>query len=164
MTHSSPPSSGATTRVSRVIKADRSVIYRAFLSADAVAAWLAPDTMTATVHAFEPRAGGILHMSLTYPAVDQTPDGLGGKSSADTDTFRGRFVELLPDEKIVWLTEFESADPAFAGAMTLNWSFAEVAGGTDVTVVCENVPSGIRPEDNKAGSRSTLEKLAAFVE
>lgn len=164
MTDSRPHPSGATTRVSRVIKADRSVIYRAFLSAEAVAAWLAPDTMTAAVHAFDPREGGIIHMSLTYPDVDHTPDGLGGKSSADSDTFRGTFVELIPDEKIVWLTEFDSSDPAFACAMTLIWSFADVPGGTEVTVVCDNIPSGIRPEDNADGSRSTLEKLAAFVE
>lgn len=164
MTDSSTHASGATTRVSRLIKADRSVVYRAFLSAEAVAAWLAPDTMTAAVHAFEPHEGGIIHISLTYPAVDQTPDGLGGKSSADTDTFRGTFVTLIPEEKIVWLTEFDSPDPAFAGAMTLTWSFADVPGGTAVTVVCDNIPSGIRPEDNADGSRSTLAKLAAFVE
>ena len=62
------------------------------------------------------------------------------------------------------MTEFESDDPQFAGAMTLIWSFVDAEGGTEVTVVCENIPRGIRPEDNEDGSRSTLEKLAAFLE
>jgi hypothetical protein len=37
-------------------------------------------------------------------------------------------------------------------------------GGTTVTIVFKDIPSGIRPEDNVAGTRSTLEKLARYVE
>lgn len=40
-----------------------------------------------------------------------------GKTSEDTDTFQGRFVELVFKEKIVEVVEFESEDPAFAGEM-----------------------------------------------
>jgi len=36
--------------------------------------------------------------------------------------------------------------------------------GTEVTILCENIPPGIRPADNEAGCRSTLEKLAAFLD
>jgi hypothetical protein len=36
--------------------------------------------------------------------------------------------------------------------------------GTRVTFVFKNIPPGIRAEDNKAGTRSTLEKLAHYVE
>jgi hypothetical protein len=28
---------------------------------------------------------------------------------------------------------------------------------------CDNIPLGIRPEDNEEGTRSTLEKLAAYL-
>jgi hypothetical protein len=59
---------------------------------------------------------------------------------------------------------FQSDDPAFAGAMTVTWSFAGVDGGTEVTVVCDDVPSGISKEDHDAGLRSSLDNLAAFVE
>ena len=37
-------------------------------------------------------------------------------------------------------------------------------GGTDVTIVFENIPPGIRPEDNEEGTRLSLEKLARYVE
>jgi hypothetical protein len=37
----------------------------------------------------------------------------------DTDTFHGRFVELVPDERVV-VVEFETADPALRGEMTRN--------------------------------------------
>jgi len=33
-----------------------------------------------------------------------------------------------------------------------------------VSIVFERIPSGIRPEDNETGTRSTLEKLARCVE
>jgi hypothetical protein len=37
-------------------------------------------------------------------------------------------------------------------------------GGTEVTILFEHIPSGIRPEDNEAGTRSSHEKLARYVE
>jgi len=164
MGEQNPHSTGSTTSVSRVINAPRLAVYQAFLDADAVAAWLAPDNMRSEVHRFDPREGGEIWMSLIYQSIDESPDGRGGKSSADTDTFQGKFITLIPGEKIVWLTEFDSPDPAFAGKMKLTWSFVDTLGGTEVTVLCENIPEGIRPEDNEEGSRSSLEKLAAFLE
>jgi uncharacterized protein YndB with AHSA1/START domain len=155
---------GRSTSVSHFIKAPRERVYQAFMDGESVAAWLAPENMKGTVHTFEPRKGGEIHMSLSYQNIEETPDGKGGKSSADTDTFRGSFAEIVPNEKIVWLTEFESDEPEFAGEMKLTWSFVDADGGTEVTVLCENIPQGIRPEDNEEGSRSSLEKLAAYVE
>ena len=37
-------------------------------------------------------------------------------------------------------------------------------GGTEVTILFENIPAGIRPEDSDAGTRSSLEKLTRYVE
>ncbi|MET3549076.1 hypothetical protein ABID47_005708 [Paenibacillus favisporus] len=34
----------------------------------------------------------------------------------------------------------------------------------EVTIVCENVPAGIRKEDHDVGLRSTLENLALYTE
>lgn len=35
---------------------------------------------------------------------------------------------------------------------------------TKVTFYFRNIPKGIKPEDNEAGTTSTLEKLARYVE
>ena len=71
---------------------------------------------------------------------------------------------MVPDERIVQLVEFESEYPALEGAMTITWTLADVPGGTEVAIVCRNVPEGIRQDDHDAGLRSTLENLAAFTE
>jgi uncharacterized protein YndB with AHSA1/START domain len=89
---------------------------------------------------------------------------LGGKTTADTDTVQGRFVELVPYTKIVQAVEFESDDPAFAGEMTITVDLADTDGGTEITFLCENIPKGIRPEDNEQGCRESLQKLAALLE
>jgi uncharacterized protein YndB with AHSA1/START domain len=82
----------------------------------------------------------------------------------DTDTVQGRFVELIPSETIVQIVEFESQQPEFAGEMTITAAYTDTPGGTEVTMLCENIPKGIRPEDNEMGCRESLQKLAALLE
>jgi uncharacterized protein YndB with AHSA1/START domain len=153
--------SGSRMTVSRMIKAPRTTVYQAFVDPQAVAAWLVPDTMRSHVHTFEPRAGGRFRISLTYLNPE---DSQRGKTASDTDTYHGRFVELVPGEKIVEVIEFESHEPGFAGEMTMTVTFADVDGGTELSLLYENIPMGVRPEDNEAGSRQSLQKLAALVE
>jgi hypothetical protein len=37
-------------------------------------------------------------------------------------------------------------------------------GGTTITIAHEDIPPGVRPEDNEAGTRSSLEKFSHYVE
>jgi uncharacterized protein YndB with AHSA1/START domain len=159
MTNSS--SKGASTRVSRVLRAGRKTVYEAFLDPASVAAWLPPNNMTGHVHVFDAREGGTFRISLTYRDPKHS---LAGKTSVDTDTVQGRFVEMVPYEKIVEVVEFESQDPAFSGEMRIIATFADLGGGTEVTFVCQDIPRGIKPEDNEQGCRESLEKLAALIE
>jgi uncharacterized protein YndB with AHSA1/START domain len=156
-----PPAERATTRVSKIIKAPRMAIYKASLDPDALASWRVPDSMTGQMHAFDAREGGRFRMSLTYKDPERSP---GGKTSEATDTFQGRFVELVPDEKIVEVIEFESPDQRFAGEMRMITTFTDTDEGTEVTVLSEDLPAGIRPEDNELGTEQALQKLAALME
>ena len=150
----------ASTQNSRFINAQRSAIYRAFTDPEALVAWQAPGNMTAKVHAFDARPGGGYRMSLFYPTSEE---GSPGKSAEREDRYRARFVELSP-ERIVEAITFETDDPAFAGEMTMVITLAAQDGGIDVTIRFEDLPPGIAPADNEAGTRSSLEKLARFVE
>jgi uncharacterized protein YndB with AHSA1/START domain len=148
-----------TTRVEQHVRAARTAVYRAFVDADAIAQWRVPDGMTSTVHEFTPHEGGSFRISLTYDAPDPA-----GKSSAHTDTFHGRFVELVPDSRVVEEFEFETSDPALAGTMRMTTTLSDAPGGTTVTVVHEGMPDAVPPADNELGTRMALAKLARLVE
>jgi uncharacterized protein YndB with AHSA1/START domain/tRNA(Arg) A34 adenosine deaminase TadA len=148
-----------STRVTRHIRAPRAAVYRAFLEADAVQRWMVPTGMTSQVHVFDPREGGAFRVSLTYDAPTGT-----GKSSAHTDTYHGRFVQLVPNERIVQAVEFETADPAIQGEMTITVTLADADGGTELVAVHDHLPPGVSPDDNELGWRISLDKLAALVE
>jgi uncharacterized protein YndB with AHSA1/START domain len=149
----------ASTCIRQHIKAHRSAVYRALLDPAAIAEWRVPDGMTSQVHVFEPREGGNIRVSLTYDDPART-----GKTVARTDTYRGRFVKLVPDEQIVEIDEFETEDPALRGEMTSTISLYDAAGGTDLEAVHDGLPPGVNPEDNEMGWRLTLAKLARLVE
>lgn len=153
------PGKKRTDSASRIIDASPQSIYRAFIDPDALTSWLPPKGMTGQMHAFDARPGGCYRMTLTYQDTEHA-----GKTSENSDTVEGKFVELVPNERIVQEVDFQSDDAAFAGTMTMTWSIAAVPGGSEVTILCENVPEGIRKEDHDAGLKSTLENLAAFVE
>jgi uncharacterized protein YndB with AHSA1/START domain len=148
-----------STRIHRHVNAPCAAVYRALLDARAVAAWMVPDGMTSEVHAFEAREGGSFRISLTYDAPTGT-----GKTAAHNDTYHGRFVKLMPDEQVVEVVEFETADPAMQGEMTITISLAEAEGGTEVLAVHDNLPQGLSPADNETGWQMSLAKLAALVE
>ncbi len=145
---------------SRIVPAPPAAVYRAMLDPDTLVSWLPPEGMTGTVHTYDARPGGAFHMTLTYGRPDHAAPG---KTSDDADVAEGRFVELVPDRRVVWLVTFRSDDPAFAGEMTMAWDFVAVPDGTRVTISCENVPKGIGPEDHQAGLSSTLDNLARFL-
>ena len=148
-----------STRIRRRIHAPRASVYGALLDARAVATWMVPTGMTSHVHAFDAREGGSFRISLTYDAPTGT-----GKTTAQTDTFHGRFVQLVPDEQVVEVVEFETADPALRGEMTITIALADADGATDLLAVHDGLPPGVSPADNEVGWQMSLSKLAALVE
>jgi uncharacterized protein YndB with AHSA1/START domain len=83
----------ASMRVSRIVKAERKAVYQAFLDPDTVASWLPSDTMTSQVQVFDAHEGSTFRITLTYRDVEYSPRG---KTRADTGTFQGKFVGLVP--------------------------------------------------------------------
>lgn len=149
-----------TDSASRIIQASPQKLYWAFVDPDVLVRWLPPEGMRGRIERFEPQAGGAYRMVLTYTGVSGSALG---KSSADTDIVEGVFVELIPGERIVQAVTFDSPDPAFAGEMRMTWKLQASGGGTEVTVTCEQVPSGIRQKDHEQALASTLRNLERIV-
>jgi uncharacterized protein YndB with AHSA1/START domain len=149
----------SSTRISRRIRAPRGKVYAAFIDAEAVATWMVPTGMTSQVHEFDGREGGYFRISLSYDAPTNT-----GKTSAQTDTYHGRFVKLIADREIVQAIEFETDNPALQGEMTISVTLTDADGGTELVAVHDALPPGVSPADNELGWSISLGKLATLVE
>jgi len=147
-------------RASRLIVAPTDLVYRALVDPAMVVEWLPPKGARGAIDAFDPRPGGAFRMTLTFDDSNLP----SGKTTPDTDVVTGRFVDLETNRSVTQSFEFDSADPAFAGTMTMCWILESRIEGTMLTVAAEDVPVGIRPEDHEAGLASSLSNLAAMVE
>lgn len=154
-------STRASTRTVRVIRATPEELYRAFLDPEALVAWLPPAGMSGRIHAFDARPGGGYEMSLFYPPDERH---FRGKTAEREDRVAVRFLELTPPRRIVEAVQFVSDDPAYGGTMTLTVTLEPVADGTAVALAFDDLPPGVRPEDNDAGARASLEQLARRFE
>lgn len=149
-----------TDKASRVVSAAPERVFAAFVNPDALVAWLPPDGMTGRVERFDPRPGGSYRLVLTYADASGAP----GKTSGSTDVVEGRFVEIVPNVRVVHAVDFVSDDAAFAGTMTMTWAVTAVDGGSRVDITAEGVPDGISAEDHAAGMAASLANLATEVE
>ncbi len=150
----------ATTTNSKIIQATRQKIYNAFTDKNALEFWLAPNNMTGKIHDFDLKVGGGYNMSLFY--IDSVTKG---KTLGNEDRFSAKFIELKPYEKIVQTINFQSDKNEFADEMKMEVFLEEIENNsTKVTIVFKNIPTGIDPKDNEAGTEQSLEKLARYVD
>jgi uncharacterized protein YndB with AHSA1/START domain len=148
-----------TDTASLLVHASAERVYAALVDPDALVAWLPPDGMTGRFERFDLRVGGGYRLVLTYEDA-----GAVGKSTSDTDEVDARFVELVPDTRVVHAVDFESDDAAYAGTMTMTWELTPVDLGTRVDIRAEDVPPGISAADHAAGMAASLSNLATYLE
>lgn len=141
---------GGTVRLQRVLRAPPERVYRAFLDPDANAKWLPPDGFTCKVHELDARVGGSYRMSFT------------NFSTGTSHSFGGRYLELIPDERIRHTDRFD--DPNMQGEMQTTITLSKIAFGTELTVVQEGIPAAIPTAACYLGWQESLTLLARLVE
>ncbi len=139
-----------TVRLHRVLQAAPERVYRAFLDPDALPKWLPPHGFIGKVHHLDARVGGTYKMSFIHFA--------SGKS----DTFGGKYLELVPGKRIVHTDVFDN--PNMPGEMHVTVTLKEVSCGTDLTIVQEGIPEQIPVEACYLGWQESLTLLAHVVE
>lgn len=142
--------STGTVRFHRVLKAPPERVYRAFLDPDAMAKFLPPHGFTGRVLEMDARVGGVYRMQFT------------NFSNGQTHAFGGKYLELVPNEKIVNTDLFD--DPNLPGQMITTISLKAVSCGTELTAVQEGIPAAIPVEMCYLGWQETLALLAQLVE
>jgi uncharacterized protein YndB with AHSA1/START domain len=145
------PDGTTTLRLTRVIKAPAERIYQCFLDADAYAKWLPPHGFSGKVHKMEPKVGGAYRMS--FSTLDRKM----------THFFGGRFVELVPNKRIVHTDKFE--DPAMGTSeMTVTIDLVPVKGGTELRIEQRGIPKGPAADGAPYGWSQSLDNLAALCQ
>ena len=137
-------------RLHRVLRAPPERVYRAFLTADALAKWMAPNGFTGTVHHIDARVGGTYRMSFRNLTTQQS------------HSFGGEYLELVPNALIRHTDKFE--DPNLPGTMQVTVSLKAVSCGTDLSIVQEGVPDVIPREMCYLGWQESLALLTKLVE
>src|SRR5262245_36532266 len=107
-----------TVRLHRVLRSKPERVYRAFLEAPALAKWLPPNGFTCTVHEMDARVGGKYRMSFT------------NFSTGSSHFFGGKFLELVPNQRIRHSDTFEN--PNLPGEMITTISLAPVSVGVEL--------------------------------
>ena len=134
----------------RVFRAPAERVFRAILDPGAIAKWNAPDGFTATVHELDARAGGGFRITFT------------NFSNGQSHTFGGRYLEIVPNERIVATDVFD--DPSLPGEIVTTTRIRPVSCGCELTVEQAGLPDAIPAESCRAGWQQSLELLARLVE
>ena len=139
-----------TVQFHRVLRSTPERVYRAFLDADAMAKWLPPNGFTGKVHHLEASVGGTYKMSFT------------NFSTGRSHSFGGRYLELVPHERIQYTDKFD--DPNLPGEMKTTITLKKVSSGTELNIVQEGLPDVIPPDACYLGWQESLALLAKLVE
>jgi uncharacterized protein YndB with AHSA1/START domain len=142
--------SSNTVTLHRVFKTTPEKVYRAFLDADAMCKWLPPHGFTGRVHHLDASVGGSYKMSFT------------NFSTGTTHTFGGKYLELVPNERIVNTDVFD--DPNLPGTMKTTIVLKRVSCGTEVSITQEGIPEAIPLDGCYVGWQESLVLLAQLVE
>ena len=139
-----------TVRLHRVLKAKADRVYRAFIDPDAMAKWLPPHGFTGKVHSMDARVGGSYKMSFT------------NFSTGHSHAFGGKFLELVPNERIRYTDRFD--DPNLPGEMVTTVVLTSTPFGVELNVTQENLPEVIPLAACYLGWQESLTLLAQLVE
>ena len=139
-----------TVRIHRVLRAPPERVYRAFLTADALAKWVPPNGFTASVHHLDVTVGGTFRMSFTNFTTQQS------------HAFGGEYLELVPNELIRYTDVFD--DPNLPGVMQVTVSLKSVSCGTELNVTQAGIPELIPLEMCYLGWQESLVLLGKLVE
>jgi uncharacterized protein YndB with AHSA1/START domain len=142
-----------------VVDADARRVFAALVDEAALAQWLPPNGMTGRFKHFDARPGGSYRLVLSYPEESAG----SGKTTAGSDVVEVRFVEVVPEVRVVQAVDFVSDDPAFAGTMTMTWEVSAEDDGTRLTIRADDVPAGISAEDHEIGLSASLAQLEDFL-
>jgi len=139
-----------TVKLHRVFTSKPERVYKAFIDPDAMSKWLPPNGFTGRVHEMDAKVGGSYKMSFT------------NFSNGQSHSFGGEFVEMVPNERLVYTDKFD--DPNMPGDMRTTVTIKQVSVGVELNVAQEGIPDMIPVEACYLGWQESLALLKLLVE
>jgi uncharacterized protein YndB with AHSA1/START domain len=140
-----------TVKLHRVFKSTPEKIYKAFLDPAAMCKWLPPHGFTGTVHEMDARVGGTYRMSFT------------NFGTGSTHAFGGKYLELVPNERIVNTDRFDE-EANLPGEMITTVEIKKNLVGAEVHITQTGIPAAIPVEACYLGWQESLTLLTQLVE
>jgi uncharacterized protein YndB with AHSA1/START domain len=152
------------TKITRIFDAPRAMVWKAWTTPEYVMKWWGPKGFTSPVCRIDLKVGGRYLFSM------QTPEGHVGYNG-------GKFLEIVPMEKIVWLWHFADKDGNRVNPAEYGMPDDDREGNVD-TILFEDLGNGrtrltyvrndpaATPEENEgaaAGYGEIFDKLADVV-
>lgn len=134
----------------RVVTAPPEKVFRAFTEKIAMASWIPPYGFLCEVQSMEVKIGGGFKMSFI------------NFTTGNGHSFGGKYLDIKPNEFLKYTDTFD--DPNLPGEMTTSVWLKEVACGTEIKILQENIPAMIPTEMCYLGWQESLEKLKKLVE
>jgi uncharacterized protein YndB with AHSA1/START domain len=135
--------------VRRLIKAPRDRVFAAWTDPAQVRKWFGPENVTTDEFVADLRIGGRYRWDLTNPEGEKM-------------TCEGEYLELVPDRKIVFSWQWQDDEDWENQISVVTVEFQDAAGGTEVRLKHEKLPTEASRDGHNRGWKSVLDKLEEF--
>jgi uncharacterized protein YndB with AHSA1/START domain len=139
-----------SVKLHRIFSAPVEKVYKAFIDADAMSAWLPPYGFVCKVHHMDVKVGGTYKMTFI------------NFTTGSGHTFGGEYLEIIPNQKLQYTDQFD--DPNLPGQIITTIELKEVLSGTELFATQEGIPDVIPTEMCYLGWQESLDKLKRLVE
>lgn len=137
-------------RITRTLPFPRQRVFDAWTQPGQLKQWFAPSMeMTTPVAEVDLKVGGAYKI---------------GMGATDTILLSGRYLEIVPPEKIVFTWNWPKGFYEAMGETRVTVALKDVDGGTELTLVHEGFLTAGERDDHDGGWSGCLKKLAAKLE
>ena len=133
--------------ITRHLKAPPSLVYQAWTDPEKLMRWFGPDAGPTLSAGADVTVGGRYHI------VFRTQDG-------EEHDVSGLYREVVPNEKLVFTWEWPGA-PERESLVT--FLLKPMDGGTELTLIHEQLPDEAARDSHRAGWSGLLDKLPVFL-
>jgi uncharacterized protein YndB with AHSA1/START domain len=137
---------GLSLLVSRVIKANRDDVFRAWTEAEQIERWFGPEGTRITLAEVDASEGG------QYRIRIESPDG-------ESHTASGEYREVQPSKRLVFTWNWEEPEFRLEDETLVTVEFDEHEDGTEVRLSHELLPDAEAKKTHEEGWTSTLSCL-----